>query len=292
MLFRNLIFGLFKVMFFLLVFGMFVLLVQVEMVLIVVLYVLLWVVDLQILIVYILCNYGYMVYDMLLVCDSNGILQLQMVSWIVFEDGKIYIFILCDGLKFYDGSDVILVDVVVLLKCWVEVDKIGQVMMILLVDMSEVDVKSFIMSFNELISIVLLVLFKFLGFVFFILFVVVVVLLVSMFIILIIGFGLFWLIFEEFQFGVGVIFEKFVDYILCEELVDGLVGGKVVNFDKVVWILMFDVMMVMIVLMLGEIDFFEQMLYDLLLLVEGNFDIKVVSFVKQGSQNFVWMNYL
>ena len=292
MLPRNLTSGLFKATLLSLALGTSALSAQAETVLTVVPHAPLRVVDPQISTAYILRNYGYMVYDTLLARDSNGTPQPQMASWTVSEDGKTYTFTLRDGLKFHDGSDVTSADAVASLKRWAEVDKTGQVMMTLLADMSEVDAKSFTMSFNEPTSIALLALSKPSGLAPFILPAAVAASPVSTPITSTIGSGPFRLIPEEFQPGVGATFEKFADYIPREEPADGLAGGKVVNFDKVVWTSMPDAMTAMTALMSGEIDFFEQTPHDLLPLAEGNPDIKVASFAKQGSQNLVRMNHL
>lgn len=49
-----------------------------------------------------------------------GIIELVndlVESYVIFEDGKVYIFVLCKGVKFYNGCEVMVVDVKYFLEC-------------------------------------------------------------------------------------------------------------------------------------------------------------------------------
>jgi peptide/nickel transport system substrate-binding protein len=250
------------------------------------------VVDPQISTAYILRNYGYLVYDTVLARDSRGMPQPQMASWSVSEDGKTYIFTLRDGLKFHDGAAVTSADAVASIKRWAQVDKTGQVMMSLLSEIKELDAKSFSLSFKEPTGIALLALSKPSGLAPFVLPAAVAAQPISVPVTSTIGSGPFRLVPEEFKPGVGAVFEKFTDYLPRTEPADGLAGGKIAHFDKVVWTSMPDAMTAITALMSGEIDFIEQTPHDLLPIIEGNPDISIASFAKQGSQNLVRLNHL
>ena len=54
---------------------------------------------------YISRNHGYMIYDTLFAMDEDFKPQPQMVdTWETSSDGKVWTFVLRDGLKFHDGE--------------------------------------------------------------------------------------------------------------------------------------------------------------------------------------------
>lgn len=57
-----------------------------------------------------------LIYDLLLEKDDNGLIFWLVKEWEVSEDGKIFIFILVDGVKWYDGKDLIVEDVVFIVE--------------------------------------------------------------------------------------------------------------------------------------------------------------------------------
>ncbi|MGI6247426.1 MAG: ABC transporter substrate-binding protein [Pseudochelatococcus sp.] len=241
---------------------------------------------------YILRNYGYMVYDTLLARDVDGAVRPQMAEWTVSDDGKTYTFTLRDNLKWHDGTPVTAEDAVASIGRWSKADKLGQVMASLLTETKVVDAKSFTMTFSDPSEVVLTALSKPSGVPPFILPKAVAETPLGQPIASTIGSGPFRFVAAEYKPGVQAVFEKNADYVPRAEPPNGLAGGKTVKVDKVVWTTMPDSMTAVNALLSGEIDFLEQMPHDLLPLVEGNPDLEMAVYKKQGNQNLARLNFV
>lgn len=238
-------------------------------------------------------NHGYMIYDTLLATDAKNEIKPQMVEkWDVSADGKSYTFTLRAGLKWHDGLPVKAEDCVASIKRWAEQDKMGQMMTRQMTEMKVIDDNSFVMTFKEPTDFALRALAKPSGIAPFMMPKRVADTPSNQPIKEFIGSGPFKMVTAEFKPGLQVVYEKNKDYVPRSEPASGLAGGKVVSVDRVKWIAMPDAMTSVNALINGEIDYLEQMPYDLLPLVENNSDITLDVFDPQGYQTVMRMNFL
>ena len=238
-------------------------------------------------------NHGYMIFDTLLATDGAGKIQPQMAEkWAVSADGKTYTFTLRSGLKWHDGGVVKSEDCIASITRFLSQDKMGQVTMGLVASMKAIDDKSFQVVLKEPTDLILRALAKPSG--------------VPPFMMPKriaetpggqpikeqIGSGPFKFVTAEFKPGLKAVYEKNRDYVPRSEPASGNAGGKIVNIDKVEWVTMPDSMTAVNALLNGEIDYIEQMPYDLLPMVEAKKDIKVEILDKSGYQTLMRMNHL
>ena len=238
-------------------------------------------------------NHGYMIYDTLLATDADNQIKPQMLEgWTVSPDGKTYTFTLRDGLKWHDGNNVTAEDCVASIKRWARYDKMGQMMMSELTDMKAVDGKTFTMSFKEPTEIALQALAKPSGVTPFMMPKRVVDAAETTQITEHIGSGPFKMVATEFKPGIQAVYEKNTDYVPRAEAPSGLAGGKTVHVDRVKWIATPDAMTSVNALVSGEIDYLEQLPFDLAPLVVNNPDLRVQVLDPQGYQTVMRMNHL
>jgi len=238
-------------------------------------------------------DHGYMIYDTLLGTDADNRIQPQMVDkWDVSADGRSYTFTLRPGLKWHDGAPVTAEDCVASIKRWAEQDKMGQLMTQMMSGMQALDANRFVMSFKEPTDIALRALAKTSGITPFMMPRRVAETPAGQPIKEYIGSGPFKMVVSEFKPGLKIVYEKNQDYVPRAEPASGTAGGKVVKVDRVEWVTMPDSTTAVNALTTGEIDFMEQMPYDLLPLVENNDDIKIDVFDPQGYQSVMRMNHL
>ncbi|MFT5534558.1 MAG: peptide/nickel transport system substrate-binding protein [Burkholderiaceae bacterium] len=238
-------------------------------------------------------NHGYMIFDTLLATDGAGKIQPQMAEkYTVSADGKTYTFTLRPGLKWHDGAAVKSDDCIASITRFLSQDKMGQVTQGLVASMKAIDDKSFQVVLKEPTDLILRTLAKPSG--------------VPPFMMPKriaetpggqpikeqIGSGPFKFLTAEFKPGLKAVYEKNRDYVPRSEPASGNAGGKVVNVDRVEWVTMPDAMTAVNALLNGEIDYIEQMPYDLLPMVEGKKDIKVEILDKSGYQTLMRMNHL
>jgi peptide/nickel transport system substrate-binding protein len=235
--------------------------------------------------------HALMVYDLLLAQDNNGKVQPQMASWEVTPDGKTYTFKLRDGLKWHDGTRVTAEDCVASIQRWGKVDTMGQVVMSMVTAIRPVDEKTFVVVQNQPNDLILEALSKTSARPAF--------MMQKRFadtpptqpVAETIGSGPFRFVTAEFKPGVKAVYEKYKDYVPRKEPVSGNAGGKIVNIDRLEWITMPDSMTAVNALLNGEIDFLENVPYDLLPMVEGKKGVKVDVLNKQGFWNMFRMNH-
>jgi len=236
--------------------------------------------------------HGYMIYDTLLGVDEHFNVQPQMASWQVSDDGKTYTFTLRDGLKWHDGVAVTAEDCVASIKRWAQVDVTGQVLMTLVEHIKVMDARRFevrldtpttllLESFSQMIVRPLFMMPKRIAetpattplseYV---------------------GSGPFKFVAEEFQPGLKVVYEKNPDYVPRSEPASWTAGGKVVNVDRVEWVSMPDQMTAVNALQNGEVDYIQEIPFDLLPLVQNRNDIQVQVLDKLGAWTYYRLNHL
>ena len=238
-------------------------------------------------------NHGYMIFDTLYSLDSNLVPQPQMVeSHTVSDDGLVYKFTLREGLKFHDGAPVTSDDVAASIARWGERDGMGQVLMSFVESMGSDGDNVFVINLKQPYGLVIDSLAK-----------------PSSNVPFImpkrlaetpstepipeqIGSGPFKWMADEFQPGVKVVYEKFEDYVPRSEAASWASGGKVVNVDRVEWIVMADDQTALNALQAEEIDYWEQPPADLLPILEANPDITVKNLNGLGFQTIMRPNTL
>ncbi|MDE5452423.1 ABC transporter substrate-binding protein [Bradyrhizobium sp. CSA112] len=241
---------------------------------------------------YITRDHGYMVYDTLLATDSNFKIQPQMADWKVSDDKLTYTFTLRDGLKWHDGQPVTAEDCVASLKRWGRNDTMGQKLMDFVASLEPIDAKSFALKLKEPYGLVLESIGKPSSYTPFMMPKRLAETPAGQQIKEQVGSGPFKFVQAEFQPGVKAVYEKNADYVPRKEPPSWTSGGKVVKVDRVEWITMPDAQTAVNALQSGDIDFMENLPFDLLPVLEANKDIKVDVLNKFGFQTLGRMNYL
>ncbi|KRR03794.1 ABC transporter substrate-binding protein [Bradyrhizobium valentinum] len=241
---------------------------------------------------YITRDHGYMVYDTLLATDSNFKIQPQMADWKVSDDKLTYTFTLRDGLKWHDGQPVTAEDCVASLKRWGRNDTMGQKLMDFVASLEPIDAKSFALKLKEPYGLVLESIGKPSSYTPFMMPKRLAETPAGQQIKEQVGSGPFKFVQAEFQPGVKAVYEKNADYVPRKEPPSWTSGGKVVKVDRVEWITMPDAQTAVNALQSGDIDFMENLPFDLLPVLEANKDIKVDVLNKFGFQTLGRMNFL
>jgi len=238
-------------------------------------------------------NHGYMIYDTLLATDSDYKVQPQMVdNWQVSDDGKTYTFSLREGLRWHDGAPVTSEDCIASISRWAEQDKMGQMLMTLVASMKATTDKSFEIVLNEPTDLVLKALAKPSGTAPFMMPKRIASTPSTQPIKEHIGSGPFKFVADQFQPGLKVVYEKNEDYQPRAEPASGTAGGKVVHVERVEWVTMPDQMTTVNAFLSNEIDYIQQVPYDLLPMFEGNTDVKIEVLDKLGGQPLYRLNHL
>jgi len=238
-------------------------------------------------------NHGYMIFDTLLGTDEKFAVQPQMAEkWTKSEDGKTYTFTLRPGLKWHDGKPVTAEDCIASIKRWSEQNKMGQTIAALTVEMKALDERSFQISLKQPTNLLLEGLASISG--------------IPPFMMPKrlaetpstqqikeqIGSGPFRFVAAEFQPGIKAVYERNNDYVPRSEPASWSAGGKVVNVDRVEWVAMPDALTAVNAMINGEVDYIEQVSYDLLPMLEGKKDVTVATLDGVGSQTVFRFNHL
>ncbi|KOF52087.1 MULTISPECIES: ABC transporter substrate-binding protein [unclassified Achromobacter] len=237
-------------------------------------------------------DHAYMIYDTLLGLDEHFKVQPQMASWTVGDDGKTYTFALRDGLKWHDGKPVTSEDCIASIRRWAAVDATGQVLMTLVQDMAAVDDRHFRIVLKQPTPLLLEGLSKISSRPAFMMPRRIAETPASQPIGEYIGSGPFRFVASEFRPGLKVVYEKNKDYVPRSEPPSWTAGGKVANVDRVEWVAMPDQMTAINALQNGEVDFIQQVPFDLLPMVENQDGLKVEVLDKLGAWTYFRMNHL
>ena len=241
---------------------------------------------------YITRDHGYMVYDTLVATDANFKIQPQMAEWKISDDKLTYTFTLRDGLKWHDGKPVTAEDCVASLKRWGKNDGMGQKLMDFTASIEATDEKTITLKLKEPYGLVLESLGKPSSLVPFMMPKRLAETEPGKAIAEQIGSGPFKFVQAEFQPGVKVAYVKNTDYVPRKEPASWTAGGKVVKVDRVEWLTMPDAQTAVNALQSGDIDFMENLPFDLLPVLEANKDLKVEVLNKFGFQTLGRMNFL
>lgn len=237
-------------------------------------------------------NHGYMIYDTLLGMDESLKPQPQMASWEISDDKLTYTFTLRDGLKWHDGGPVTAADVVASLKRWGERDGGAQMMFKYVESLEAKDDKTAVLTLSEPFSYVLELIAKPSGLPSFIMPERVAQTPSGEAITDYTGSGPFTFVEAEFEPGVRAVYDKNPDYVPRDEAPSWTAGGKVVNVDRVTWVVMPDAQTAVNAINGGEIDYIEQTPTDLLPLLQGNPELTVMTLADYGYQTMGRLNWL
>jgi peptide/nickel transport system substrate-binding protein len=237
--------------------------------------------------------HAFMIYDTLLATDANFKIQPQMAEkWDVTNNGKTYTFTLRDGLKWHDGVPVKAEDCVASFKRWAAIDGTGQILMKMISGIKVIDDKTFQINLTEPTSLVLDAFSSMSVRVNFMMpkriadtpgtepikeF---------------IGSGPFKFVASEYRPGLKVVYVKNNDYVSRTDAPSWMAGGKHVYVNRVEWVTMPDQMTPVNALINGEIDYIEQMPFDLLPMIKGKDDIKTTVLDKLGYWTYARFNHL
>lgn len=238
-------------------------------------------------------THGYMIYDTLLGMDSDFNVHPQMADrWEVSEDGKTYTFFLRDGLKWHDGAPVTAEDCVASIRRWGAQDVMGQSLMSLVTDMQVIDDMSFSLTLEVPSNLILQGLAKIGTRTAFMMPKRIAETPTSEQITEHVGSGPFRFVESEFQPGLKVVYEKFEEYVPRSEAASWTAGGKVVRVDRVEWISMPDPMTTVNALLNEEVDFVENLPFDMMPMVEGNERYRVEFLSPLGLWTYYRFNFL
>lgn len=203
-------------------------------------------------------NHGFMIYDTLFGMDEKGAIKPQMVDkYTTSPDNKVWTFTLRPGLKFHDGAPVTSQDVIASLARWAKRDTLGQKMYEAMDSIAAEGPNAFRMTFKQPFGVVLDALGKPNPLVPFIMPRRVAETPADKQIEEMIGSGPFTLAKADFRPGDRVIYRKNAAYVPRKEAPSGLAGGKVVNLDRVEWVLLRDPQTQVNALLNGEVDMLE-----------------------------------
>lgn len=225
---------------------------------------------------YVVRNAACLVWDTLYGFDANLVPQRQMVeSEEVTDGGKTWTFRLREGLRFHDGEPVRARDVAASLNRWAVRDGMGQMIRAIQEEpVQAVDDRTFRWRLKQPYPKMLVALGKnntpmafimperlartdpFQQ--------------VTEFI----GSGPMRLVRNEWVPGAKAVFAKFEHYVPRQEPASWLAGGKVINFDRIEWIIMPDPATASAALQNGEIDWWETPLTDLVPSLRRNRNIR------------------
>jgi peptide/nickel transport system substrate-binding protein len=238
-------------------------------------------------------NHGYMIYDTLFGTDLDGKVKPQMVDkWSVSKDNLLWTFTLRDGLEFHDGKPVTSEDVVASLKRWASRDSFGGVMAKAVDTWETPNAKTFTIKLKAPFGVMLEALGKPSSNVPFIMPARIAATPGSEQIKEHIGSGPFKFNPADFKPGERVIYTKNDKYKARSEPANGTTGGKVVNVDKVEWVIIRDPQTQFNALIAGEVDIIEQPAFEQYSSLKAQKDVQIFDLSPAGAQYIFRFNHL
>lgn len=236
--------------------------------------------------------HGMLVYDTLFSWDENLQPQPQMVDkYTISDDQLTYTFTLRPGLKWHDGQPVKAEDSVASIKRWWGNDNVGQQLQRVTKDITVVDDTTFKIELKERFGYTIDALAKSGSNI--------PVMMpkrladtpVTEAVTEAVGSGPFRFVKEEWVPGSKAVYVKNEDYQPRAEPANSAAGGKVVNIDRLEFIVITDQQTAQSALINGEVDYVENLTPDFLKALEGQPNIKVENTSRLGSQGIIRMNH-
>jgi len=242
---------------------------------------------------YVVRNHGYMVYDTLFATDANFKIQPQMVDkWSTSPDGLRWEFTLREGMKFHDGTPVRGADAAASIRRWSARDSFGQTMAAAVAGYDVVNDLTFAIRLTKPFPLMIDALGKLSSQVPFIMPERIANTDPATPIQDATGSGPFRFVRDQWVPGQRAIYERFADYKPRSEPPSWAAGGKVVKIDRVEWRIIPDGAVAAAALAQGEVDWYEQPLFDLIPQLARNRDIQVEQIDPMGSVAMLRFNHL
>ena len=238
-------------------------------------------------------NHGYMLYDTLFGTDLEGRVRPQMVDkWSVSRDNLLWTFSLREGLEFHDGAPVTAEDVVASLRRWSTRDSFGQVLA-RSVDAWQVQgPRAFAIKLKTPFGVMLEALGKPSSNVPFVMPARIAATPGTEQIKEHVGSGPFRFVPAEFKPGERVVYLRNEKYRPRAEPPNGTTGGKVVNVDRVEWVIIRDPQTQFNALVAGEVDIVEQPTFEQYASLKAQKDVKIEDAQPAGLQYIFRPNHL
>lgn len=237
--------------------------------------------------------HGAMVYDMLFGNDEDQVPHPQMVEdFSVSEDQLTWTFTLRDELMFSDGTPVTTADVIPSIRRWQARANTGAMLTEVLTDMTAVDDRTFEITLNSPFPLLTSLLGSPAVPVCFIMRQREAEMDPAQPVDETIGSGPYMLNSAQTQPGARYVYDKNPHYVPRAEPAVGLSGGKVANFDQVIFVNMPDAQTAIAALQAGEIDFYEIPPIDFLPLLAGDSNLTVEDVFKSGTEGSLMINWL
>jgi len=238
----------------------------------------------------IVATHGMMVWDTLYGVDIHLTPHPQMCAGHeVSDDGLSWTFTLRDGLLFHDGGKVRAQDAIASIHRWGQRDTFGQLLTSLTADMQAEDDARFRIRLTAPFPLMLFALGA-----------------QNCFIMPermartpasqpiqeYVGSGPFRFKMDEWVSGVRSVYERFDKYAPRQEPADFLAGGKVVHFDRVEWVIQPDPGTAASALQVGEVDWIDQPLFDLVPALKRSAGVAVRQLDPFGLIGIIALNHL
>ncbi len=234
-------------------------------------------------------NHGLMIWDTLYAVNRKLEPQKQMVAGHeILDDGKTWRFTLRDGLAFHDGEPVRGVDCIASIQRWAKRRGLGQRMLAQTDEMRAVSDKVFEIRMSKPYALMPTALAdwcfvmpervaktspfeQITDFT---------------------GSGPFKFLRDQWVSGSQAVYARNEKYEPRQEAPDGAAGGKVVNFDRVIWQVMPDQATAAAALQNNEVDWVEQPLFDLLAQLRRAKGVKVLTNDNVGAIAMMAVNHI
>ena len=222
-------------------------------------------------------NHGFLIFDTLYGVDERFQVQPQMVAGHRIEDdGKIWIMTLREGLKFHDGEPVRGRDVVQSLKRWSSRDAFGNSLFAIVDEISAPDDKTVKWRLKKPFPLLAEALGKVGSLVAFIMPERIAMTDSATPVKEMVGSGPFRFQADQHVPGSRLVYSKFDGYVPRPDGTTSLLAGpKVAHFDRVEWIVMPDAGTASAALQRGEIDWWDQPIFDLVPTLKKNRGLNV-----------------
>lgn len=229
-------------------------------------------------------DHGFMVFDSLYGQDNDYRVRPQMVEGHVIEDdGKTWKLTLRDGLRFHDGQPVLARDAVASINRWGKRDSFGQALLAAVHELDAPDDKTIRFRLRQPFPLLADALGHYSP---------------NMLPIMpqrlaetdpskqiteMVGSGPFRFKADERVPGSRVVYEKFADYVPRNEPAERTVGGKLVHFDRVEWLLIPDVSAAANALAQGEVDWLGTATADLRPVLQRARGVTMLTLIPTGT---------
>jgi peptide/nickel transport system substrate-binding protein len=221
-------------------------------------------------------NHGYHIFDTLYGLNAKFEPLPQMAAGhSTSTDGLVWEIRLRDGLKFHDGEPVRAVDCVASLKRWAARDALGQLLAASVDEWQVKDDKTFAIRLKQRFPLMLYALAKPATSVPFIMPARIAATDPMKQVTEMVGSGPYRFLADQYMAGQRAVYAKFDGYVPRQEAPERTSGSKVSHFERVEWTAIPDSATALAALQTGEVDWWEQVLPDMIPILKKDANIKV-----------------